>query len=120
MQGGRKEKPGQRDTQRARSRQVRIVNDFQGSLVGADDALQLLRPKRLHGHAKNLWTGLVQATNVDFYGITWLGCPRFDFEDGRRASRYSSTVSLTGCSMSLGSLPVVSSIRAKRPAVALP
>ena len=45
--------------------------------------------------------------------------PDVILEDERRASRYSSTVSLTGCSMSLGSLPVVSSIRAKRPAVAL-
>jgi len=64
-----------RDAQRARSLQVRIVRDFQGSRVGADDALQFLRPKRLYGHAKNLWTGLVQATNVDFLRDNVVGLP---------------------------------------------
>ena len=38
----------------------------------ADDAIQLLRPKRVHGRRSPL-AGLVQATNGDFYGTTRVG-----------------------------------------------
>ena len=38
----------------------------------ADDAIQLLRAKRLHGRRIPLG-GLVQATNGDFYGTTYYG-----------------------------------------------
>jgi hypothetical protein len=45
----------------------------------ADDAIQLLLPKRVHGRRNIPYAGLVQATNGDFYGTT---------DNGRGAAGY--------------------------------